>query len=257
LTKYPFGLSGKPLVFGPFATHGTPFWRPIAAAQYIGYSGSVLRRAVAVFSSLGHHEFVVPETELVPEIRKTGHRLADLAVAFSALFVSLCSLGIALHHGRTMQRLVEANSRPFIQITTSNSPAAADGTSQSFTVLMSNPGAGAARVERFSILVDDKPVKDISEALLRLAGLPDNTPQVSAVLGPMTYSAVAPSYVKAGSEQTVLRWPRTASNASVWDKDVAAGSDRVRFETCYCSIFDECWIENSHTFRPSAVGSCG
>ncbi len=32
---------------------------------------------------------MVPKTEPVPEIRKTGHRLADLAVAFSALFVSL------------------------------------------------------------------------------------------------------------------------------------------------------------------------
>jgi len=186
--------------------------------------------------------------------------MADLAVAFSALFVSLCSLGIALHHGRTMQRLVEANSRPFIQITAGSASAdgpAADSPSQSFTVLISNPGAGAARVERFSILVDDKPVKDISEALLRLAGLPDNTSQVSAVLGPMTYAEVAPSYIKAGSEQVVLRWPRTASNAHVWDKDTAAGSERVKFEACYCSIFDECWIENSHTFRPAAVTNCG
>lgn len=183
--------------------------------------------------------------------------MADLAVAFSALFVSLCSLGIALHHGRTMQRLVEANSRPFIQITTSKGQRAPDSEPQTYTVLMSNPGAGAARVERFSILVDGKPAKDINEALLRLAGLPDNTPQSSSVLGPMTYSDVAPSYIKAGSEQTVLSWPRTAGNAAVWDKDVAAGSDRVKFETCYCSIFDECWIENSHTFRPTAVASCG
>jgi hypothetical protein len=211
---------------------------------------------VAVLSLLGHHELVVPETELVPEIRKTGHRLADLAVAFSALFVSLCSLAIALHHGRTMQRLVEANSRPFIQITTSNGPADSPA-SQAFTVLISNPGAGAARVERFSILVDDKPVKDIGEALLRLAGLPADTKEASAVLGPITYTAVAPSYIKAGSEQPVLRWARTASNASVWDKDAAAGLNRVKFETCYCSIFDECWIENSHTFRPTAVASCG
>src|SRR5271155_5591717 len=137
---------------------------------------------VAVLASLGHHRFVVPETELAPEIRKTGHRLADLAVAFSALFVSLCSLGIALHHGRTMQRLVEANSRPFIQITTSNGHPSADSPlGHAFTVLISNPGAGAARVERFTILVDDKPVKDVGEALLRLAGLPDNTPQASAI----------------------------------------------------------------------------
>jgi hypothetical protein len=62
---------------------------------------------------------VVPETELPTEIRKTGHRMADMTVAFSALFVSLCSLGIAVHHGHTMQKLVEANSRPLIQFSIS------------------------------------------------------------------------------------------------------------------------------------------
>jgi hypothetical protein len=93
--------------------------------------------------------------------------------------------------------------------------------------------------------------------LLRLAGLPADTKDESAVLGPMIYSAVAPSYIKAGSEQPVLLWPRTASNASVWDKDAEAGLNRIKFEACYCSIFDECWIENSHRFRPAAVATCG
>jgi hypothetical protein len=214
-------------------------------------------QGVAVLSAVGHHEIVVPETELAPEIRKTGHRMADLAVAFSALFVSLCSLGIALHHGRTMQKLVEANSRPFIQITTSNGHQDADGViSQVVTVLMSNPGAGAARVERFSIFIDNQPAKSISEALLRLGGLPGNAPDGAAVLGSMTYADVAPSYIKAGSDQMVLRWPRTAANAAVWDKVAQAGPERVKFETCYCSIFDECWIENSRTFRPTPVKSC-
>src|SRR5580698_4880672 len=224
LTKYPRGQSGNPLLTTFFATYDTP-------SQYIMVRRTIPRRgdwagggAVAVLPALGHHHFVVPETELVPEIRKTGHRLADLAVAFSALFVSLCSLGIALHHGRTMQRLVEANSRPFIQITTSGGrPVSGSGASQALSVLISNPGAGAARVERFSILVDDKAVKDMSEALLRLAGLPANTPDASAVLGPMMYSTVAPSYLKAGSDQPVLVWSRTAGNASVWDKDADAG----------------------------------
>jgi hypothetical protein len=223
-----------------------------------GHERSPAGRVVANLFALGHHQFVVPETELAPEIRKTGHRMADLAVAFSALFVSLCSLGIALHHGQTMQRLVEANSRPFIQITTSGGNPATEGSaSQALAVQISNPGAGAARVERFSILVDDKAVKNMSEALLRLAGLPGNTPEASAVLGPMTFSPVAPSYLKAGSDQPVLLWPRTAGNASIWDKDAQAGFNRVKFETCYCSIFDECWIENSHTFRPTPVTSCG
>jgi hypothetical protein len=203
---------------------------------------------------------VNPDTELAPETHKTGSRLADKAVAFSALFVSLCSLGIALHHGRTMQRLVEANSRPFIQITTKNTEhAPGSAAAPVLTVMMSNPGAGAARIERFTMLVDDRVVDGLGRALLQLAGVsgPSSAAADETVLGPMTYAELAPSYLKAGSEEVVLRWPRTAENAAVWDKVISAGSGRVKYETCYCSIFDECWTENSHTFRPTPVKSCG
>ena len=199
---------------------------------------------------------MVPETELAPEIRKSGHRIADLAVALSALLVSLCSLGIALHHGRTMQRLVEANSRPFIQIKVSDGRAE-HPPSPVLTVTMSNPGAGAARIERFQTLLDGKPVSDVSAALLKLADVPANPADSESVLGSMTAQDVAPTYIKAGSEQVVLRWARTASNAAVWDKVVDAEPKEVKFETCYCSIFDECWIENSQTFKPTPTASCG
>jgi hypothetical protein len=194
---------------------------------------------------------VVPEPEILPEIRKSGHRMADLAVAFSALFVSLCSLGIALHHGRTMQRLVEANSRPFIQFVFTNgehSPGEADH--QVMSLLVSNPGAGAARIEKFSVLLDGKPVS-MSDALLQLSGAPN-----AASLGSMTVAQFAPAYIKAGSEQIALRWPRTDNNAAFWDKALAAGREHVSFEACYCSIFDECWDEKSGTFRPAPVEKC-
>jgi hypothetical protein len=202
---------------------------------------------------------VIPETE-APEIHKTGSRLADKAIAYSALLVSLCSLGIALLHGRTMQRLVEANSRPFIQISTKTTEQPGESAaSQVVSVIMSNPGAGAARIERFSILVDDQPVDGLGHALLRLAGTsaPPSAAAEAAVLGPMTYTELAPSYLKAGSEEVVLRWPRTAGNSAVWDKVMSAAPTHLQYQTCYCSIFDECWIENSHTFRPTPIKSCG
>jgi hypothetical protein len=195
---------------------------------------------------------VVPESELPPEIRKTGHRMADMAVAFSALFVSLCSLGIALHHGRTMQRLVEANSRPFIQfVFRVGDYAVGNSATQALTLMISNPGAGAARIERFSVLLDGRAVDNAGDALMHLAGL-----NSSEALGSMSYSDAAPSYVKAGSDELVLRWPRTEKNAAAWDRVSAAGPDRLSFEACYCSIFDECWIEKSAVFRPTPVKSC-
>jgi hypothetical protein len=200
---------------------------------------------------------VIPETESAPEIHKTGSRLADKAVAFSALFVSLCSLGIALLHGRTMQRLVEANSRPFIQITSKSGEQNAES-QPALVVTVSNPGAGAARIERFTMLVDDKSVDTFPHALQQLAGVAaaPGTAAEASVLGAMTYDDIAPSYLKSGSDEVVLRWPRTDSNAALWDRVAAAASSRVQYETCYCSIFEECWIENSRTFRPKRAKSC-
>jgi hypothetical protein len=45
-----------------------------------------------------------PEVHHHPHHR-TGHRWVDFAVPFSALAVSVISLVVAIHHGRTMQRI--------------------------------------------------------------------------------------------------------------------------------------------------------
>jgi methanogenic corrinoid protein MtbC1 len=46
-----------------------------------------------------------------PHAHKTGHNWVDLVVAISALFVSVVSLGIAVLHGRTIERMAEENAR--------------------------------------------------------------------------------------------------------------------------------------------------
>jgi len=195
---------------------------------------------------------VRPEQESTHEPPKWGRRVVDHAIALSALFISLCSLGLAMHHARSMRQLVEANSRPFLQFVTSNGEALTKGSySPVLTVTMSNPGAGAARVEDFAILVDGQRITSWPEAFARLD--PRATP---AALGDITYAEVAPSYLKAGSEVLVLHWPRTEANAALWNDLVEKGRQRVEFEACYCSIFDECWLEKSRVFRPEPVRSC-
>src|SRR6185436_9542916 len=79
-----------------------------------------------------------------------GHRWVDFAVPFSALAVSVISLVVAVHHGRTMQemaqanaRLVQANSWPLLQFTTGN----ANETGQpEITLKIENAGVGPAKV---------------------------------------------------------------------------------------------------------------
>jgi hypothetical protein len=57
----------------------------------------------------------------------TGHRWLDIALGLSAMFVSVVSLVVAVEHGRTMQRMADANARmvdenawPFVEFAERN-----------------------------------------------------------------------------------------------------------------------------------------
>ena len=204
---------------------------------------------------------MVPDLETRPEIHKTGHRLTDLIVGSSAIFISVCSLALAIHHGHTMERLVEANSRPFLQFDTSNGEVRANGELvRELSATVSNPGAGAARIERFSIALDGHLVGHWPDALQRLkeeAVAKHVLASEAAAIGQFTYASVAPSYLKGGGEQVILRWTRTDANSQLWDyADAARRANRITLEACYCSIFDQCWVASTKSFRPTAAKKC-
>jgi hypothetical protein len=204
---------------------------------------------------------MLPEQESHHEAHRTGHHLADRIVAFSAIFISVCSLALAIHHGHTMERLVEANSRPFLEFDTNNAQIRPSGeVVREFSATISNPGTGSARIERFSIALDNTVVTDWREALQRLKGeavAKQLMPDGALPAGELTYSTVAPGYLKGGGEQTIVRWLRSDSNAVMWDYlDAARQAGRITLQACYCSMFDECWIVRSAAFRPTPVAQC-
>jgi hypothetical protein len=47
----------------------------------------------------------------------TGRQWVDLLLGISAVSISFISLFLALHNGKAMEQLVQANSWPFVQIT--------------------------------------------------------------------------------------------------------------------------------------------
>src|SRR5262249_33642775 len=145
---------------------------------------------------------MLPDSEARAEIHKTGHRLTDLIVGSSAIFISVCSLALAIHHGHTMERLVEANSRPFLQFDTSNGQVRANGeVVRELSATVSNPGTGAARIERFSIALDGHLVGDWPHVLQRLrqeAVAKHILASEPAAIGQFSYGTVAPSYLKGG-----------------------------------------------------------
>ena len=200
---------------------------------------------------------MTPEVETRTEIRRTGHHLLDFIVGGSALLISVISLVVAIGHGKTMERLVEANSRPFVEVESSNAEMK-DPTKGVVVLRVVNAGAGPARLENFHVLLDDKEYPTTYDAVhavfdeAKRAGVAD-VPNDNS----LTISSVAPWYLRGGDSLAALRFERTEANAALWKAlDKARDAGRIHLKICYCSIFDDCWIADSKVFRPQPVKQC-
>jgi hypothetical protein len=203
---------------------------------------------------------MVPEAETKAEIHKTGWRKADLLIACSALFVSLCSLGLAVHQGYAMDRLVEANSEPVLVFQHGDRDPRQPAATQSVLYFSAeNPGAGTARIEWFRMQIQGHEVRDWREALsfTRDRAIASGALTSNIDIDGLATSIVAPSYVKWGDSRMILSWPRTEKNALLWDiVDRDRQSGAFHLTACYCSIFNQCWIADNRVTWPKEVRSC-
>jgi hypothetical protein len=200
---------------------------------------------------------------------RTGNRHFDLVLPLAALFISFMSIAIAWHHGRVMQelvhqneRLVEANSLPYLEISTSN--VAADGRTPELRLTVQNEGVGPARVADVVMTVNGKPVPDFNT-------LVDNCCEHGAVQGAargskqfrrirngdVILSTLRDRMIRPGESVDAFQWPITPANQQVIDllqQDFA--SNLVNTSICYCSVFNDCWTRTDDDRRPVAVAQC-
>lgn len=203
------------------------------------------------------------ESAEAPHPKQTGHRWVDLLLTFSAICMSAVSLFLARDNSQAMERLVQANSRPFIQLGSGN--ATDDGEAGTLAFSARNAGTGPAQLYSFEFLVDDRPVPMRGWLIQNVASAccgeewAETAAQndVLAAVGPDLTSPVARTFLAPGDEATALRWARTQSNQSLWNAfDRARQEGRITMRACYCSLFDECWIAETNAFPPQPVGSC-
>ena len=183
-----------------------------------------------------------PEVE--PHLHhKTGHSLADKILAVTAIFLSGVSVFIAVHHGRTMERLVAANSWPNISYSTSNE--SDDGTRRDIRLTLKNTGVGPARIDAFEVFYHDKPISGPA-GFAACCGKGPVDFATSSVL-----NEVLPA--REGIDFLVLR--EEGNSQTTWD---TANTERqsVRVRICYCSVFDECFVRDSAQRRPKRVDEC-
>src|SRR5215472_17862875 len=109
--------------------------------------------------------------ELDPEAHERGHRVGtrwiDLALALAALLVSISSIMIALQNHHAMQRLVTANSWPYLELTEGN---AAEDNTPMVHLGVKNVGIGPAMIEKFVVTYAGEPVTGPGDLLTRCCG---------------------------------------------------------------------------------------
>jgi hypothetical protein len=189
-----------------------------------------------------------------PEPHKTGHHEIDLIIGGSALFLSLVSLAIAVLHGHTMEKmananaqLVQANSWPFLQVTTSNTR---DNGEKLIALTVKNAGVGPAKIYSSELRYKGAIIHDWGKFL-------DDCCNVSGA-SKLSYSSSSDAnlgVVRAGEAVNILLVPGSDENRNAWNKLNVARHD-VSYKICYCSVFDECWTTNGQTLSPSPVKTC-
>jgi hypothetical protein len=178
----------------------------------------------------------------------------ELAVAVTALITSISSIVLAVGNGKAMDKLVKANSVPYVE--SGISTATMEG-AQVLSLDFINRGVGPAHEESLRVTVDGRPVRSFPDMVAALLGPKD---------GPKAYEAfhqthtlirnnVPKRFVGAGQSQLVFRLPRTPENAHWWDLLVKQQS-RWNVAFCYCSVFHECWAARSETADSTPVKQC-
>ena len=175
-----------------------------------------------------------------------GHRWIDLFLALSALILSITSIVIAIENDRAMQRLVTANSWPYVQLLHGNALAG----SHELHFDVTNVGIGPAMIEKLVVTYEGHPVRDAFDLLTRCCG-----PESTWGNPDLEINAVSARVLPARETIYFLKVPQQESDLDFWHR-LDAGRFKIGMAVCYSSVFGEHWITTVGEVRARSVKSC-
>lgn len=194
-------------------------------------------------------------TPHVPHAPEGKHRglppWLELMVALTALITSISSIVIAIQHGHTMEKLVQANSVPYLE------GGFSDVTLEGAKVLsldLLNRGVGPAHEESMQVTVDGRSVRSLKDLMVATLG-PEKGAKAYADFEPaLIANRVQKRFIAAGQQQAVFKLKRS-SDPQMWDL-LTAQDSRWNVAFCYCSVFDECWAVHGRWADDKPVKEC-
>ena len=186
-----------------------------------------------------------------PHARHGGlPRWLELTIAVTALITSISSIAIAIHHGHIMEKLVQANSMPYMQGGFSNETP--DGR-RVLSLDLLNRGVGPAHEQSLRVKIGERYVTSVHELIIASLGA-NQAAEAETALQP-TKNGVRQRFIPGGEQQLVFRMTRTPENAQYWDA-LNETREQWNVEFCYCSVFEECWQVLGKWAEPEPVSAC-
>jgi hypothetical protein len=148
--------------------------------------------------------------------------------AIGAVLLGLSGVSVSLYQAKLMHEQQQMSVWPYLTVINDNSELEDKGISR---LVIANDGVGPALIRHVSLWVDDKPVSSWHAMFKQFD--PDRKHDIP-------YSTVRNRVLPAGKtiEPIVLD-----NNEDITAYRVNAG--RVRFDLCYCSVYDRCFLLQS------------
>ena len=167
-----------------------------------------------------------------------------MLVGVSAVVIGLCALGVSLYETSLMRAEQRAAVVPILELGRSYNVSSTDPSRNRLSFIAQNVGIGPARVIDFRVTVDGELYATWDAAIRKVANADS---RVSYAMSTINGRTIPP-------DKTIEMFK--LSDLEHLDA-ILENFDRVDFEACYCSVFDECWTTKMTTFGASEpVDSC-
>ena len=187
----------------------------------------------------------IPEKPLVERLIKY---LPALVISHIFVTVPTFVISLALAYATFVQadatrKIQVSETWPYVGYGTSN--AEPDGT-KIISLILQNNGVGPARLQQMEFLYKGKPMANPREFLRECCS---GDAKFNFMSSPVN------GVLRPGEKTEFIRLERTEANAAIWDR-LEKERWKVVVRSCYCSIFDDCWVFDNREKQPEAVKEC-
>lgn len=171
--------------------------------------------------------------------------LGNLFVAAPAMIISVAVAYFAFEQAEATKKMQIGSVWPNVSYDSGNLDEAGE---PQINFNISNRGVGPARIAGMQVSLDGKPYRSIQDLLRDCCT--EKGDRVAVVMSSVNGEVIAPgdefAFVQIAPEGVPARLYERIENTRM----------RVRAEVCFCSVFDDCWVEDSQSTAVRAVAQC-